>query len=109
MDDQAVQALVGGADHDGDHLPVGGTAMLAGLTELAVARKPADGIVPAHGAAADCGARRARAAQRDGRQTEFGGRRPYCFQAADRSASGRWEMWMDRIQARAVRGLDDGA
>jgi len=29
-------------------------------------------------------ARRARAAQRDGRQTEFGGRRPYRFQAADR-------------------------
>jgi hypothetical protein len=43
------------------------------------------------------------------RQTEFGGRRPYRFQAADRSASGRWEMWMDGIQARAVRGLDDGA
>jgi hypothetical protein len=43
------------------------------------------------------------------RQTEFGGRRPYRFQAADRSASGRWEMWTDRVQARALRGLDDGA
>jgi len=37
------------------------------------------------------------------RQTEFGGRRPYRFYDERRSASGRWEMWMDAGQARAVR------
>jgi hypothetical protein len=37
------------------------------------------------------------------RQAEFAGRRPYRFQDARRSASGRWEMWMDDDQARAVR------
>jgi hypothetical protein len=37
------------------------------------------------------------------RHTEFGGRRPYRFNDARRSASGRWEMWMDAAQARAVR------
>ncbi len=37
------------------------------------------------------------------RQTEFGGRRPYRFQEPRRSASGRWEMWMDGPQADAVR------
>jgi ribosomal protein S18 acetylase RimI-like enzyme len=37
------------------------------------------------------------------RQTEFGGRRPYRFHDARWSASGRWEMWMDSAQARAVR------
>jgi hypothetical protein len=37
------------------------------------------------------------------RQTEFGGRRPYRFQDEHGSASGRWEMWMDLAQARAVR------
>jgi hypothetical protein len=37
------------------------------------------------------------------RQTEFGGRRPYRFQDEHWSASGRWEMWMDAGQARAVR------
>lgn len=37
------------------------------------------------------------------RTTEFGGRRPYRFHAADTSASGRWELWMDAAQARAVR------
>ena len=37
------------------------------------------------------------------RQTEFGGRRPYRFQDDRRSPSGRWEMWMDSTQARAVR------
>jgi hypothetical protein len=36
------------------------------------------------------------------RQTEFGGRRPYRLNN-ERSASGRWEMWMDPAQARAVR------
>ena len=37
------------------------------------------------------------------RQTEFGGRRPYRFLDERRSASGRWEMWMDAGQAGAVR------
>jgi hypothetical protein len=37
------------------------------------------------------------------RHTEFGGRRPYRFLGARESASGRWEMWMDAGQARAVR------
>jgi hypothetical protein len=37
------------------------------------------------------------------RTTEFAGRRPYRFHDARRSASGRWEMWMDAGQARAVR------
>jgi hypothetical protein len=37
------------------------------------------------------------------RQTEFGGRRPYRFRDARNSESGRWEMWMDDAQARAVR------
>ena len=36
------------------------------------------------------------------RQTEFAGRRPYRFQDTRQSASGRWEMWMDGGQARAV-------
>jgi hypothetical protein len=37
------------------------------------------------------------------RHTEFGGRRPYRFLGDRESASGRWEMWMDAGQARAVR------
>jgi hypothetical protein len=37
------------------------------------------------------------------RHTEFGGRRPYRFLDERRSASGRWEMWMDAAQAQAVR------
>jgi hypothetical protein len=37
------------------------------------------------------------------RMREFGGRRPYHFHDARYSASGRWEMWMDSGQARAVR------
>ena len=37
------------------------------------------------------------------RQTEFGGRRPYRFLDARASESGRWEMWMDASQARALR------
>jgi hypothetical protein len=37
------------------------------------------------------------------RHTEFGGRRPYRFLDERSSASGRWEMWMDAAQARAVR------
>jgi hypothetical protein len=37
------------------------------------------------------------------RQTEFGGRRPYRLQDGRRSASGRWEIWMDSRQAAAIR------
>jgi hypothetical protein len=39
------------------------------------------------------------------RHTEFGGRRPYRFYGDRESESGRWEMWMDSDQARAVRGV----
>jgi hypothetical protein len=42
------------------------------------------------------------------RHTEFGGRRPYRFQDDRRSASGRWEMWMDAAQAAAVRAARGG-
>ena len=38
------------------------------------------------------------------RQTEFGGRRPYRFRDERQAASGRWEIWMDARQARAVSG-----
>ena len=37
------------------------------------------------------------------RMLEFGGRRPYRFLDERHSASGRWEMWMDSVQARALR------
>ena len=37
------------------------------------------------------------------RNTEFGGRRPYRFHDERAAASGRWEVWMDAAQARAVR------
>ena len=37
------------------------------------------------------------------RHTEFGGRRPYHFLEPSQSASGRWELWMDGGQSRAVR------
>ncbi len=36
------------------------------------------------------------------RVMQFEGRRPYHFRAPRGAASGRWEMWMDRDQARAV-------
>ena len=36
------------------------------------------------------------------RVLEFGGRRPYRFLDERHSASGRWEIWMDAGQARAV-------
>jgi hypothetical protein len=36
------------------------------------------------------------------RHREFGGRRPYRFLDDRRSPSGRWELWMDAEQARAV-------
>jgi hypothetical protein len=37
------------------------------------------------------------------RHTEFGGRRPYRFHDERNAASGRWELWMDADQARAIR------
>jgi hypothetical protein len=36
------------------------------------------------------------------RMREFSGRRPYRFLGDRHSASGRWEIWMDTAQARAV-------
>ena len=42
------------------------------------------------------------------RQTEFGGRRPYRLHDDRVSASGRWELWMDSAQARAVRAARRG-
>ena len=36
------------------------------------------------------------------RNVEFGGRRPYHLHDERQSASGRWELWMDAGQARAV-------
>ena len=36
------------------------------------------------------------------RLIEFAGRRPYRFLDTRQSASGRWEMWMDAEQARAL-------
>jgi hypothetical protein len=42
------------------------------------------------------------------RHTEFGGRRPYRFHDAREAASGRWELWMDARQARALRAAVDG-
>jgi hypothetical protein len=36
------------------------------------------------------------------RHMEFAGKRPYRFLDTRESASGRWEMWMDAEQARAV-------
>jgi hypothetical protein len=37
------------------------------------------------------------------RHTEFGGRRPYRLLGARDSESGRWEIWSDADQARALR------
>lgn len=37
------------------------------------------------------------------RHMEFGGLRPYRFRAPRQAQSGRWEMWMDETQARALR------
>lgn len=42
------------------------------------------------------------------RRMEFAGRRPYHFKEPRAAASGRWEMWMDSDQARAVRAERDG-
>ena len=40
------------------------------------------------------------------RHTEFGGRRPYRFHDQRHAASGRWELWMDAAQARAIAAAD---
>lgn len=40
------------------------------------------------------------------RSVEFGGRRPYRFLDHQQSSSGRWEMWMDGTQARAIHAQD---
>lgn len=37
------------------------------------------------------------------RTRQFGGRRPYHFHDERQSASGRWELWMDSLQAEAIR------
>ena len=37
------------------------------------------------------------------RQREFGGRRPYRFRDKRVAPSGRWELWMDAVQARAAQ------
>jgi hypothetical protein len=37
------------------------------------------------------------------RRLEFAGRRPYRLHDEHQAASGRWELWMDADQARAVR------
>ena len=37
------------------------------------------------------------------RLVEFAGRRPYRLHDERSAASGRWELWMDKAQARAVR------
>jgi len=41
------------------------------------------------------------------RHREFGGRRPYHFNAPRHAASRRWEIWMDARQAAAVRAARD--
>jgi hypothetical protein len=42
------------------------------------------------------------------RHTEFGGLRPYRFLDEKQSASGRWELWVDAGQARALRAARRG-
>jgi hypothetical protein len=42
------------------------------------------------------------------RVTEFGGRRPYRLIDEDRSASGRWVIWTDAVQAGAIRDAQSG-
>jgi hypothetical protein len=43
------------------------------------------------------------------RLLEFDGRRPYRYLDERHSSSGRWEMWMDAVQARAVCDARDDA
>ena len=39
------------------------------------------------------------------RMTEFGGGRPYRFLDESRALSGRWEIWCDDDQAKAIRAV----
>lgn len=41
------------------------------------------------------------------RTTEFGGRRPYRFLDEHQSPSGRWEIWCDGDQARAIQAAGE--
>jgi hypothetical protein len=41
------------------------------------------------------------------RMTRFSGRRPYRFHEPRGAASGRWELWVDGAQARALRSRSD--
>ena len=41
------------------------------------------------------------------RTRHFGGRRPYHFRDERQAASGRWELWMDPVQAATVRRVTD--
>jgi hypothetical protein len=41
------------------------------------------------------------------RRMEFSGRRPYHFNEPRAAVSGRWEIWMDRAQARIVQAERD--
>lgn len=41
------------------------------------------------------------------RRMQFGGRRPYRFHEPRGSASGRWELWADALQAEALREAAD--
>src|SRR4051812_4856480 len=43
------------------------------------------------------------------RHTEFGGRRPYRFREPRQAASRRWELFVDDLQAAAVRDATAGA
>jgi hypothetical protein len=41
------------------------------------------------------------------RTRHFGGRRPYHFHDERQAASGRWELWMDPVQAATIRRVTD--
>jgi hypothetical protein len=43
------------------------------------------------------------------RTREFGGRRPYHFRDERQAASGRWELWMDPVQAETIRAQSSSA
>ena len=43
------------------------------------------------------------------RTREFGGRRPYHFHDERQAASGRWELWMDPVQAETIRAQSGSA
>ena len=43
------------------------------------------------------------------RNLEFGGARPYRFHEPRHAASGRWELWSDAAQARAIRAAQRDA